>query len=168
MVSLKVLLIQVCSVLSIMGVALTFNIALLACTESSSTQLRPMSSEHSPQSSVALKNSSWRLERWKRKGSAVALVPQAEVSLHFEDNQVNGFGGCNRFSGSFNMVDDQISLGTLEATQRGCNEVVMNQESQFLSALQSIHRIASDASERLVLFYALDADEGVLYFAPTK
>ena len=164
-VSLKVILVQACSVLSIMGVALTFTIALLACTESSSTQLPTMSSEHSPQSRVVLKNSSWRLERWERKGSVIALVPQAEVSLHFEDNQVNGFGGCNRFSGSFNRVNDQLSLGTLEATQRGCDAVVMNQESKFLSALQSVRRIASDAPARLVLFYGLDADEGVLYFA---
>jgi heat shock protein HslJ len=168
MVSFKVLLIQVRSVLSIMGVALTFSLALFACTKSSSTQLSPMSSEHSPPSRVALKNSSWRLERWERKGSAVALVPKTEVSLHFEDNQVNGSGGCNRFSGTFNMVDDKPSFGTLEATQRGCDAVVMNQESQFLSALQSVRRIALDASGRLVLFYTLDADEGVLYFAPTK
>jgi heat shock protein HslJ len=168
MVSLKFVLIQVRSVLSIMGVALTLSLALSACTESSSTQLRPMSSEHSPPSRVALKNSSWQLERWERKGSAVALVPKIEVSLNFENNQVNGFGGCNRFGGSFNLVDDRLSLGTLEATQRGCDAVVMNQESQFLSALQSVRRIALDNSGRLVLFYGLDTDEGVLYFAPTK
>jgi len=168
MVSLKLFLIQAGSVLTIMGLALTFSLTLLACTESSSTQLPPMSSEPSPQSRVALKNSAWRLELWERKGNAVALVPQIEVSLHFEDNQVNGFGGCNRFSGSFNMVDDQLSIGTLEATQRGCDPVVMNQESQFLSALQSIRRIASDPSGRLILFYTSNADEGALYFTPTK
>jgi heat shock protein HslJ len=167
MVSLKVFLIQARSVLSLMAVALTFNLALSACT-SSSTQLRPMSSEHSPQSRVALNNSSWRLERWERKGSAVALVPKIEVSLNFENNQVNGFGGCNRFGGSFNLVDDRLSLGALQASQRGCDAVVMNQESQFLSALQSVRRMALDASGRLVLFYTLEADEGVLYFAPTK
>ncbi|MFN6482504.1 MULTISPECIES: META domain-containing protein [unclassified Nostoc] len=168
MVSLKVILIQVSFVLSIVGVALTFSLALLACTKSSSTQLPTMSSERPPQSRVALKNSSWRLERWERKGSAVALAPQTELSLHFDDNQVNGFGGCNRFGGSFKLADDQLSLGTLDATQKGCDPVVMNQEVQFLSALQSVRRIGSDASGSLVLFYAMNADEGVLYFAPMK
>ncbi len=168
MVSVKFVLIQVGFVLSIVGIAPTFSFPLLACTKSSSTQLPIMSSERPPQSRVALKNSSWRLERWERQGSAVTLVPQTEVSLHFEDNQVNGFGGCNSFGGSFDLVDDQLTLGILDATQKGCDPVVMNQEAQFLSALQSVSRIGSDASGRLVLFYALNTDEGVLYFAPTK
>ncbi|WP_138501279.1 META domain-containing protein [Nostoc sp. PA-18-2419] len=169
MVSLKVILIQVGFISSIMGVALTFSLALLACTKSSSTQLpTTMSSERPPQSRIALENSSWRLERWERKGSTVALVPQTELSVDFKGNQVNGSGGCNRFSGYFKLVDDRLSLGTLDATQKGCDPVVMNQEVQFLSALQLVSRIGSDASGRLVLFYAVNADEGVLYFVPTE
>lgn len=168
MVSLKVFLIQLRSVVSMIGVALICNFALLACTESSSTQVPPMSSNQSPQSRVILKNSSWRLESWERKGSAVKLAPKTEVSLNFEENKVNGSAGCNSFGGSFSMKNNQLSLGTLEATQRGCDEVVMKQETQFLAALQSVRRIASDASGRLVLFYGPEADQGVLYFAPKK
>lgn len=169
MVSLKVFLIQASSVVTFVAVTLIFSLAVLAaCTESSSTQRPPMSSPYSPQSRLALKNSSWRLERWERQGSLVTLVPQTEVSLKFEDEQVNGSSGCNRFSGSFKLVNDKITLGTLEATQRGCEAVVMNQESQFLSALQSVNRIASDASGNLVVFYALDGEEGSLYFVSKK
>lgn len=180
-VLLKALLSQVGSLLALMGVGLTFNQALLACTEPSSTQsspisnatvesppsnsLPPMSSEESPSLPVSLKNSSWRLETWQRKGSTVRLVSGADVSLDFKDNQVNGFGGCNRFSGSFNVVDDQLFLGVLDSTQRGCDPIVMNQESQFLSALQSVRRIAIDPLGRLALFYGLNGEEGVLYFS---
>lgn len=181
---LKVILSQVGSILAIIGVGLTLNQALLACTESSSTQsssisnasiesppleqLPPMSSEGSPQSPTSLSNSFWRLERWERKGSLVPLASQTEISLNFEGDRVNGFGGCNRFGGSFNIVDDQLSFGALDATQRGCDPVVMSQESQFLSALQSAHRIDRDTSGRLTLSYRLNGEEGVLYFVPKQ
>lgn len=159
---------KVTSVLAFMGFALMFNVALLACTESNAVSPFPMSSQNSPPSGDALKNSTWRLDRWERQGSTVALVPQTEVYLQFEDNRVNGSGGCNRFGGSFDLAKDKLSLGLLEATQRGCEAAVMNQESQFLSALQSVSRIVSDNSGNLVLFYTLDTVEGVLYFSPKK
>ncbi|MBW4510866.1 MAG: META domain-containing protein [Scytonematopsis contorta HA4267-MV1] len=168
MLSLKFFLNPVVYFLSIIGFLLTFGSALLACTESSSTQLPPISSENSPQSRIDLKNSSWQLERWERKGSAVPLLAQTKLSLNFEENQVNGFSGCNRFSGSFNLVNDKLSFGILNATQKGCDAVVMNQESQFLSALQSVRHFSLDASGNLELFYTINADEGVLYFLPMK
>ncbi|MUL37332.1 META domain-containing protein [Gloeocapsopsis dulcis] len=140
---------------------------LLSLPHTFSAHLPAMSSENF-QSSVALNNSSWRLECWQHKGSAVVLVPQTEISLHFKGNQVNGFGGCNRFGGSFTGVGDQLSLGALDATQRGCNAAIDKQETQFFAVFQSVRRISSDASGRLVLFYVLDTNEGALYFAPMK
>lgn len=158
---------KVTSVLAFMGFALMFNVASLACTESNAVS-PPMSSQNSLPLGDALKNSTWRLDRWERQGSSVALVPQTEVYLQFEDNRVNGSGGCNRFGGSFDLAKDKLSLGLLEATQRGCEEAIMNQESQFLSTLQSVSRIVSDTSGNLVLFYTLDTVEGALYFSPKK
>lgn len=149
-----------------MNLALSLSLALVACTASFSNQLPPMSSEGSPQHSVISNNSSWRLERWERQGSVVALVSQTEVYLSFQNNQVNGFAGCNNFAGPFSLKGNQLSVGTLNATQKGCVPDVMNQETQFLSALQSGRRIGSDALGRLLLFYELDSGEGVLYFAP--
>lgn len=147
---------------------LAISSALLACSTSLSNQLPPMSSEISQPSPAVLQNSYWRLERWEREGSAVALVPQAAVSLHFQDQQVDGFAGCNNFAGSFNLTNNQLSIGALDATQKGCAAPVMNQENQFLSALQSASRYSLDTSGRLSLFYGSDASEGVLYFVPTK
>jgi len=167
-VALKLFLMPLGSILIIIGVVLSYSFSLLACTTSSLTQLPPMSSESSPPSGLGLKNSSWQLERWERQGSVVALVPKTKMSLRFENNQVNGFGGCNRFSGSYNLLNNQLSVGPLNATRMGCDGLVMNQESQFFSALQSVRRVGSDASGHLLLFYALDTDEGVLYFSPTK
>lgn len=148
-----------------MKFALAMSFALLACNASFSHQLPQMSSQ---QSSTVFQNSSWRLERWESQGSAVALVPQAAVSLHFQDQQVNGFAGCNNFAGSFNLVNDKFSVGALDATQKGCATPIMNQENQFLTALQSARRYSVDATGRLSLFYGSDDSEGILYFLPTK
>lgn len=140
-----------------------------ACPKPASTQQSLVSSSsYSPLSPRTLKNSAWQLTRWEYQGSPVVLLPQTEVSLQFKNNQVNGSSGCNRFSGSCKLVKEKISLGSLESTQRGCEAPIMNQESQFLSALQLVKRIAADTSGNLVVFYALGDKEGVLHFVPKK
>jgi heat shock protein HslJ len=126
-----------------------------------------MTSEPTSSDAIALNNSNWRLEKWEYQGTPVMLIPQTEVSLHFEDNQVNGFAGCNRFGGPINRMNDQFSLGPLRASQRGCDTAVMDQESRFLAALQSVYRATSDASGNLILSYKLNTTEGILYFVKT-
>ncbi|MES1023244.1 META domain-containing protein [Gloeocapsa sp. BRSZ] len=168
MVALKLFLVPLGSILITTGVVLSYSLSLLAGTTSSFTQLLPMSSESSSQSDIALKNYSWQLERWERQGSVVTLVPKTKISLRFENNQVNGSGGCNSFNGSYNLVNNQLSVGALSATRMRCDEQVMNQESQFFFALQSVRCIATDASGRLMLFYKGGTSEGVLYFVKAK
>ncbi len=168
MVALKVFLIRASAILTVVGGTLGFSLALFACPKPPSTQQSLVSSSYSPLSPQRLKNSAWQLSRWEYQGLPVNLVPQTEVSLQFKNNQVNGSSGCNRFSGSYKLVKEKISLGSLESTQRGCEAPIMNQETQFLSALQLVKRVAADASGNLVVFYALGDKEGVLHFVPKK
>jgi heat shock protein HslJ len=72
----------------------------------------------------------------------VSLTPQAEVSLSFAGDRVSGFGGCNSFGGPIISDGEQLSLGPLQATRRACLEsAVMNQETRFFQALQSVSGI---------------------------
>ena len=152
----------------IVMLAVTFNPPLLAFTPTFSTPIPLMSSTQPSPSPTTLNNYSWRLDYWEYKGSTVELLPQIELSLNFKDDQVFGFGGCNRFGGSFKQVKNQLSLGPLQGTQRGCEPSIMNQELQFFSALESVNRMDLDTPGKLILFYGLEADKGALHFVKTN
>ncbi len=144
-----------------------FNPPLLAYTTTFSTPISLMSSTQSSQSTT-LRNYSWRLDHWEYQDSTVELLPKIELSLNFKGDQVLGFGGCNRFGGSFKQVKNQLSFGTLQATQRACEPSIMNQEFQFFSALESVNRMNLDTPGKLMLFYGTEADKGILHFVQTN
>ena len=52
------------------------------------------------------------------------------------DGQMEGFGGCNNFSGGYTVDSDQITIGPLMSTMMACADDVNAFESQFLTALQ--------------------------------
>ncbi len=144
-----------------------FNPPLLAYTTTFSTPISLMSSTQSSQSTT-LSNSSWRLDHWEYKNSTVELLPLIQLSLNFKDDQVFGFGGCNNFGGSFKQVENKLSFGTFQASQKGCESSIMDQEFRFFSALESVNRMNLDTSGKLMLFYGTEADKGILHFVQTN
>jgi heat shock protein HslJ len=72
-------------------------------------------------------------------GRQAVVSPKAgtRLTLVFEDGKVSGSGGCNRFHGSFKAEGKALTIHPLATTRRACEDAVMSQEQQFLSALQS-------------------------------
>jgi heat shock protein HslJ len=70
---------------------------------------------------------------------AVSSVP-AGVTAAFSflpDGQIEGYGGCNNFSGHYSVDGDAITIGPLAATMMACSDDVNAFESQLLTALQN-------------------------------
>ncbi len=57
--------------------------------------------------------------------------------MSFEDGQVAGSAGCNRFHGSYSTEGGKLTVGPLATTRRACEESLMTQEREFLAALAS-------------------------------
>ncbi len=72
-------------------------------------------------------------------GRQAVVSPKAgtRLTLVFEDGEVAGSGGCNRFHGSFTADGKALTIHPLATTRMACEDAVMSQEQQFLSALQS-------------------------------
>lgn len=70
---------------------------------------------------------------------AVNSVPTGiEAAFSFlPDGQIEGFGGCNNFSGGYTVEGDQITIGPLMSTMMACADDVNTFESQLLTALQA-------------------------------
>jgi heat shock protein HslJ len=70
---------------------------------------------------------------------AVSSVP-AGIAAAFSflpDGTMEGFGGCNNFSGQYVVDGDSIEIGPIAATMMACSDAINAFESQFLTALQS-------------------------------
>ena len=61
-------------------------------------------------------------------GAAVTFQP---------DGSVEGFDGCNRFSGGYSVDGDAIAIGPLMGTLMACDEATDTFAQQVLTALQA-------------------------------
>jgi heat shock protein HslJ len=53
------------------------------------------------------------------------------------DGQVGGNAGCNSYSGPYKLDGTSLTVGPLATTMKACEQAIMDQETQFLAALQT-------------------------------
>jgi len=105
-----------------------------------------------------LENTYWRLD-WLA-GAAVSTAPGAREQhfvLHRDGRRVTGSGGCNRFTGGYELTVERLSFGKMAGTMMACQES-MESERAFLQALGKAQK-ALVREQQLELF---DADGKVL------
>ena len=124
-------------------VVILMGIVLGACTGSSTKELE---------------GTHWVLVEINQSPIIVGTAP----TLHFEDEQVSGYTGCNSFSGGFQVDDDVISFSGLFWTEIGCMEPagVMEQERAYMELLGLAERFEL-GNEALKIF---TGSEGSLTF----
>jgi heat shock protein HslJ len=52
------------------------------------------------------------------------------------DGKVSGNSGCNTYTGSYTLEGTALTVGQLASTMMACDQPIMDQEAQFLAALQ--------------------------------
>jgi len=81
----------------------------------------------------------WHLTAYGPRSAPVALIPGTDSTLLLNSStrQVSGLAGCNRFSGSYALSGEKITLGQLAMTKRMCVEPegLAAQESAIAQAL---------------------------------
>ncbi len=76
-------------------------------------------------------NGKWMLSHPDEQSIDKAEVPYLELQL--EENRAVGFGGCNRFTGSVELIGDSLKFGSLASTKMACPD--LTGEAAFLRAL---------------------------------
>lgn len=153
--------------LTLSSCLLILSLMLSACATSDANSSESMTVSSDPSSSTRPdeNNTSWQITAWEQGGRALTSLPTVELSIDLEAQQISGFSGCNSFGGSFTLADGgEIAIGPLRSTQRGCDQAVMEQETQFLEAIQSANQIRAEENQ-LILSYTLDQTENNLYFS---
>lgn len=78
-------------------------------------------------------NGSWTVLHDGQK-KLEAMTPPATLVFDAGKNQISGFDGCNRFSGSYVMEQDMLKA-TVASTRMACKDETANHVSQTLQSL---------------------------------
>ncbi len=88
-------------------------------------------------------------------------IPGSTLTIAFEDGEVNGAAGCNRYFGNYQVNGDRITFGMLAWTEMACMqpEGIMEQEQAYMAFLSEVVRfeiedgqlvLAKAAQEQLI------------------
>lgn len=90
--------------------------------------------------------------------AVVSPLLDTEITINFAaDGSVSGNAGCNNFMGSYTTDGNTIAIGPLATTRMMCEEEIMQQEMQFIAALES----SATYSVRGTMFETRTADDAM-------
>jgi heat shock protein HslJ/chitodextrinase len=71
-------------------------------------------------------------------------IPGTTISLVFGNGSLSGFAGCNSYNGTYRVPgkSNNVKVDPITSTGALCSEEIMNQESNYLAALQSASNFA--------------------------
>ena len=93
-----------------------------------------------------LTETSWKLVELAGEPATSGAGGKEPFLSFTEDGKVSGFAGCNRFTGSFQNDEHDLSFSPLASTRMACAEG-MEQENRFLAMLAEVERYSIHASE---------------------
>ncbi len=104
---------------------------------------RPIVPDHVPeeQGSDALDGTAWLLEELHGEPP----MPGTLITLQFEGGRAFGSDGCNRYTGSYSVDGDRLTVEQrMAATMMSCEAAIMRQADEYRGALEraAIHQIA--------------------------
>jgi heat shock protein HslJ len=91
---------------------------------------------------ASLEGTQWTL------ASGVDDVPDDAVpTLMLDDGTASGLGGCNNFTGPYEVDGDSITIGPVAATMMACEEPKQTVETTYLQALEAADAWSIDGAE---------------------
>jgi heat shock protein HslJ len=100
---------------------------------------------------ITLEDTTWALLELNGKTITVTVNDKAPyLELNSKKASAYGFGGCNRFFGSYETSGSSLTLGAMGATRMACPEG-MDEEQELLAALAAVTRYEIHGS-KLMLF----------------
>ncbi len=100
--------------------------------------------------SASLEDTPWTVISYNNgRGGVVSVIIGTELTMRFVDGTVNGSAGCNDYNAAYELEGDHITVGPAATTRKMCAEPegIMEQETEFLTALQSVAVFALDGDK---------------------
>ncbi|NJD58662.1 MAG: META domain-containing protein [Anaerolineae bacterium] len=148
---------------SVLGLLFAFVIIFAACSGNTATPVIPTAvppvNTPTPAPVVVdinqLYTNPWVLVGYGDPANPTVIAGGVVITLEFStDGFLSGFSGCNNYSGSFQAATDgTLTISPLATTMMACS-TGMDQESVYLTALQSAQSVSFDSQGRLVIKYS--------------
>ena len=111
-----------------------------------------------------LSGTSWLLDQLDFNQPPLADGP---ITASFIEGQVSGSAGCNTYSAAVSSDSGQaLAIGPAAATKKACLEPLMNQETQYLIALQGARQWSYFNGNLALPYQGDDGSVGTLVFVP--
>lgn len=126
-------------------------LSALAVPAAAAEPLRIAPANTAPQGTIAaIEGPTWRLTNLRTLDPGLLPVGPRSVTARFHAGRINGFSGCNQFSGSYAFHEGRLSISSLSGSLMACDEASMTVESAVKSALAGELRPVLE-HDRLVL-----------------
>jgi len=90
------------------------------------------------QQTITLENTPWQAQGINNsQGGVVSNATTSFSTAIFQNNTISGNASCNQYQGSYEASNTSISIGPLSTTRKACEPELMEQEQQFLTALEN-------------------------------
>ena len=71
----------------------------------------------------------------------MAIPAETTIFVQFRGGgRIRGDGGCNQFSGAYELSGNSIKIGPLAATRKACTADIAEREHRFMEALEAAKR----------------------------
>ena len=136
---------------------------LVTCLQIHGNNVEPKAEQimmrSSTEESIGLENHEWRLLQYGTPNNPVEAI--GEITIAFGNGKLSGFGGCNRYNASCEVKGNSLSIGSVSATRKYCQQPpgIMNQEREYINVLKSVTSFRIEGKQLI-----LDYDGGSLTF----
>jgi len=92
---------------------------------------------------IELPGSTWDVNSYNNgRGGVTSVINGTALNISFDAETAAGSAGCNNYTGSYAVDGEKISFGPQATTRMFCSdpEGIMEQESEYLAALQGVTR----------------------------
>lgn len=103
--------------------------------------------------SFPLNNTKWSLQSISSFSGTFTGLSQP-VTLEFRDGRISGFGGCNRYFGSYSNNQQQLHFSGIGITRMACPNG-MDIEKSLISSLENTDNYQAD-NQALILLRGTD------------
>ncbi|MFP8967569.1 META domain-containing protein [Pokkaliibacter sp. CJK22405] len=100
-----------------------------------------------------LQGTDWQLYQVLDQPVTVETTRPLSIQFATQGNQVSGYSGCNRFSGTYSLYGGRMSFEPLISTKMACRD--MNTEQRYMDALSSVRSWEAKGTE----LWLMNADQ---------
>ncbi|MGZ4927767.1 MAG: META domain-containing protein [Halobacteriota archaeon] len=127
------------SLVLLMSMLLIFTAAAAGCTSNVMPSPNATATTNTLPA-LQLERPTWKLTSLVTETGMNKTVPNTTITATFEDGNVTGSSGCNRYFGSYQLNKTQIKIGPIGSTLMFCAdpEGVMTQETSYQLLLLNV------------------------------